>query len=72
MSRTGQRNAVPFPEGDNECLSPCHHGFSNPEPLPISNFLKDVIKCRMEKFLSNNTDSFTDKVGWAVIVTKKS
>lgn len=74
MSRTGQRSAVPFPHGDNECLSPCHHlfplVFSNPESLPISNFLKDVI-CRMEKFLSNDTDLFIDKVGRAVIVTKQ-
>lgn len=44
--------------------------FSNPESLPISNFLKDVI-CRMEKFLSNDTDLFIDKVGRAVIVTKQ-
>lgn len=73
MSKTGRRKAVPFPHGDNACLSPCHHlftlVFSNPESLPSSHFLKDVTKCRMEKFLSNDSDSFTDKVGWAVIVT---
>lgn len=31
--------------------------FSHPESLPISNSLKDVIKCRVEKCLSNDTNS---------------
>lgn len=50
---------------DSVCLSLCCHlfpWFSNPESLPICNFLKDVIKCKLEKFLSNDTNSFTYKV----------